>query len=150
MNTVNVGKYNLGWASIGMCTHAFYEAINHASGRVLYGNPVLRQKASEVSDLDDGFRQLLADLKKTMQEKDGLGLAANQVGLPVEGIALILGIDRILDMMRTACNVTGDCAVTCIIAKSEGALDEAVFNDPEAGLVPRVSGRLGEPAPERG
>jgi acyl-CoA dehydrogenase len=40
MNTVNVGKYNLGWASIGMCTHAFYEAINHASGRVLYGNPV--------------------------------------------------------------------------------------------------------------
>ena len=50
---------------------------------VLYGNPVLRQKASEVSELDDGFRQLLADLKKTMQEKDGLGLAANQVGLPV-------------------------------------------------------------------
>ena len=40
MNTVNIGKYNLGWSSIGMCTHAFHEAINHASGRVLYGNPV--------------------------------------------------------------------------------------------------------------
>jgi len=37
LNTVNVGKYNLGWASIGICTHAFYEAINHASRRRLYG-----------------------------------------------------------------------------------------------------------------
>ena len=36
LNTVNVGKYNLGWASIGICTHAFYEAINHASKRKLY------------------------------------------------------------------------------------------------------------------
>jgi len=37
LNTVNVGKYNLGWASIGICTHAFYEALNHASHRMLYG-----------------------------------------------------------------------------------------------------------------
>ena len=37
LNTVNIGKYNLGWASIGMSTHAFYEAINHASHRQLYG-----------------------------------------------------------------------------------------------------------------
>jgi acyl-CoA dehydrogenase len=37
LNTVNVGKYNLGWASIGICTHAFYEAIHHAANRVLYG-----------------------------------------------------------------------------------------------------------------
>ena len=36
LNTVNVGKYNLGWASIGICTHAFYEAINHAANRHLY------------------------------------------------------------------------------------------------------------------
>ncbi len=36
-NTVNIGKYNLGWASIGICTHAFYEAIRHASYRQLYG-----------------------------------------------------------------------------------------------------------------
>ena len=36
LNTVNVGKFNLGWASIGMCTHAFYEAIDHASHRFLY------------------------------------------------------------------------------------------------------------------
>jgi acyl-CoA dehydrogenase len=37
LNTVNIGKYNLGWASIGICTHAFYEAINHAASRRLYG-----------------------------------------------------------------------------------------------------------------
>jgi len=36
LNTVNIGKYNLGWASIGICTHAFYEAINHAANRRLY------------------------------------------------------------------------------------------------------------------
>ncbi|MDP1828028.1 MAG: acyl-CoA dehydrogenase [Archangium sp.] len=40
LNTVNVGKFNLGWASIGICTHAFYEAIRHASQRVLYGKHV--------------------------------------------------------------------------------------------------------------
>jgi acyl-CoA dehydrogenase len=37
LNTINVGKYNLGWASIGICTHAFYEALNHAAHRNLYG-----------------------------------------------------------------------------------------------------------------
>jgi len=40
LNTVNVGKYNLGWASIGICTHSFYEAINHAAHRNLYGRYV--------------------------------------------------------------------------------------------------------------
>jgi acyl-CoA dehydrogenase len=37
LNTVNVGKFNLGWATIGICTHAFYEAIRHATNRRLYG-----------------------------------------------------------------------------------------------------------------
>jgi len=40
LNTINVGKYNLGWASIGICTHAFYEAITHASNRRLYDHTV--------------------------------------------------------------------------------------------------------------
>ncbi len=40
LNTINVGKYNLGWASIGICTHAFYEAINHASHRRLFNEYV--------------------------------------------------------------------------------------------------------------
>ena len=40
LNTVNVGKYELGWASIGICEHSFHEAIDHAANRILYGNPV--------------------------------------------------------------------------------------------------------------
>ncbi len=62
-----------------------------------------------------------------------LAMVLNQVGLPLEGIALIMGVDRLLDMIRTAVNITGDSAVTCIVAKSEGALDVEKFNDPTAG-----------------
>jgi acyl-CoA dehydrogenase len=40
LNTVNIGKYNLGWASIGICTHALYEAVRHAANRRLYGMAV--------------------------------------------------------------------------------------------------------------
>jgi len=62
-----------------------------------------------------------------------LAMVFTQVGLPIEGIALIIGVDRLLDMMRTAVNVTGDAATTCIVAKSEGKLNMAVYNDPDAG-----------------
>ena len=55
-----------------------------------------------------------------------------QVGLPPEGIALILGVDRLLDMTRTVVNVTGDSMVTTLVAKSEGELDMNIFNDPDA------------------
>ncbi len=64
-----------------------------------------------------------------------LAMVLNQVGLPAEGIALIIGVDRLLDMLRTAVNVTGDAAVSTIVAHSEGALDERTFNDPKAGEV---------------
>ena len=56
-----------------------------------------------------------------------LALVLEQVGLPVEGIALIVGIDRLLDMARTAVNICGDCAVSTLVASSEGLLDERVF-----------------------
>lgn len=62
-----------------------------------------------------------------------LAMVLQQVGLPVEGIALIIGVDRLLDMTRTAVNITGDCMVTAVIGKSEGQLDESVYNDPKAG-----------------
>ncbi|MCF6288925.1 MAG: dicarboxylate/amino acid:cation symporter [Proteobacteria bacterium] len=64
-----------------------------------------------------------------------LATVLTQVGIPVEGIGIIIGVDRLLDMTRTAVNVTGDCAVTCIVAKSEGKLDIDVFNDPDAGVI---------------
>ena len=49
-----------------------------------------------------------------------LALVLTTIGVPMAGLALILGIDRILDMCRTAVNVTGDLAVTAVVAKSEG------------------------------
>ena len=49
-------------------------------------------------------------------------IVLQQINVPAEGIALILGVDRILDMCRTAVNVTGDCTVATIIAKTENQL----------------------------
>ena len=63
-----------------------------------------------------------------------LAMVLQQVGLPVEGIALIIGVDRLLDMMRTAVNITGDAAATCVIAKSEGCLNVDRYIDPSSGL----------------
>ncbi len=53
-----------------------------------------------------------------------LAMVLSQVGLPTEGIALILGVDRILDMLRTVVNVTGDSTVSTIVASSENAMDK--------------------------
>ena len=58
----------------------------------------------------------------------GLTMVFNAVGLPVQAIALIMGIDRILDMTRTAVNITGDAVCTTIVASMNGALDREVFN----------------------
>ena len=57
-----------------------------------------------------------------------LTMVLQQVGLPVEGIALIIGVDRLLDMVRTAVNITGDSAISCIVAKSEQAIDLTTYN----------------------
>ncbi len=63
-----------------------------------------------------------------------LALVLEQAGLPVEGVALIIGVDRLLDMVRTMVNVTGDATAAVIVGRSENQLDEAVFNDPRADL----------------
>ncbi len=57
-----------------------------------------------------------------------LSMVLQSVGLPLEGIGLIMGIDRIVDMGRTAVNVTGDAVCTTIIAKQENELNEDIFN----------------------
>lgn len=56
-----------------------------------------------------------------------LSMVLQSVGLPVEGIAIIMGIDRILDMARTAVNITGDAAGTTIVANTVGAFDKEKF-----------------------
>ena len=74
LNTVNVGKFNLGFASIGICEHAFYEAITHADGRVLYGH-----KVTEFPHV----RQLLSDAHARL-------------------VAMKLFSDRAIDYFRSA------------------------------------------------
>lgn len=61
-----------------------------------------------------------------------LSMVLTQVGLPQEGIGLIIGVDRLLDMVRTSVNVTGDAMVSCLVAKSEGELIEETYNNPDA------------------
>jgi Na+/H+-dicarboxylate symporter len=61
-----------------------------------------------------------------------LAMVLRQVNLPVEGIGIIIGVDRLLDMVRTAVNVSGDAAVSCVVARSEGQLEAEVFADPAA------------------
>ncbi len=78
-----------------------------------------------------------------------LAMVFNQVGLPVEGIALIMGVDRILDMMRTAVNVTGDAVVTTVVARAEDKIDMKTFNDPAAGHIEEVHLPHEAPMPER-
>ena len=62
-----------------------------------------------------------------------LAMVLDQVGLPVEGIALIIGVDRLLDMTRTAVNVTGDSMVSIVVAKSEQQFDNDMFLNENAG-----------------
>ena len=57
-----------------------------------------------------------------------LVIILQQFGLPLEAIGIILAVDRILDMLRTSLNVTGDAAVACIVANSEGLLDKNIYN----------------------
>ena len=69
-----------------------------------------------------------------------LTLVLTSVGLPLEGVALVAGIDRILDMARTTVNVTGDAMVAVLIGKSEGELDEEIYNTDTypTGNIPNV------------
>jgi len=64
-----------------------------------------------------------------------LSMVFAQVGLPIEGIGLILGVDRLLDMIRTAVNVSGDAVVSVIVGKSEKKLNERIYDDPDAGII---------------
>lgn len=67
-----------------------------------------------------------------------LSMVFAQVGLPIEGIGLILGVDRLLDMIRTAVNISGDAVVSVVVANSEKQVDQDVFNDPNAGMLSDV------------
>jgi acyl-CoA dehydrogenase len=77
LNAVNVGKYQLGWSSIGVCTHSFYEAINHASNRILYNHAV-----TEFSHIKqffvDAYCRLMAMKLVSLRTKDYIRTASLQ------------------------------------------------------------------------
>jgi Na+/H+-dicarboxylate symporter len=60
-----------------------------------------------------------------------MSMVLTSVSLPIEGIGIILGVDRILDMVRTTINITGDSAITLIVDKTEGGLDEKKYYSKE-------------------
>src|SRR5258707_15606516 len=62
-----------------------------------------------------------------------LTAAVEQFGLPLEGAAILFGIDQILDMGRTAVNVMGNCIATVVVARWEGVLDDAQMRAFQAG-----------------
>jgi hypothetical protein len=76
-----------------------------------------------------------------------LALVLEQAGLPVEGIGLIIGVDRLLDMVRTAVNVTGDATVSAIVGKSEKQFDEQVWLNPNADLGPDTDDSIEQKMP---
>ncbi|RTE65566.1 dicarboxylate/amino acid:cation symporter [Amphritea opalescens] len=67
-----------------------------------------------------------------------LSLVLTTVGLPIEGLAIVAGIDRILDMARTSVNVCGDLMVSMLVGKSENELDESIYNKPTEADTARI------------
>ncbi len=59
-----------------------------------------------------------------------LSMVITQVGLPIEAVGVIMGVDRLIDMVRTTVNITGDAICSTVIARSENAFDEETFNSP--------------------
>ena len=57
-----------------------------------------------------------------------LGVLLTQIGVPIEALGIVMGVDALLDMLRTMSNTTGDMAVTLIVAKSEGLVDLDMYN----------------------
>ncbi|MCP4762405.1 MAG: acyl-CoA dehydrogenase [archaeon] len=75
LNAINVGKYQLGWSSLGMCEHAFYEAINHASNRILYKHAVT--EFSHIKQLFvDSYCRLIAMKLVSLRTKDYIRTAS--------------------------------------------------------------------------
>lgn len=64
-----------------------------------------------------------------------MGMVLGSIGLPLEGIGIILGVDRILDMVRTTINITGDSAITLIVDSSEKTLDKDRYYAPDVEII---------------
>lgn len=130
--------------SIASFTVPFGATINMDGTAIMQG--VATVFIANVYGIDLGLNQYLTIIGMSVLASIGtagvpgvglimLAMVFNQVGLPVEGIGLILGVDRLLDMVRTAVNVTGDATVSCIVAAGEDEIDMDIFNNPDSGVL---------------
>lgn len=107
-------------ATINMDGTALYQGICALFVAQAYGIPL-----GFGGQLTVLFTALLASIGTAGVPGAGLVMLTvvlTSVGLPLEGVVLIAGVDRILDMARTSCNVTGDAACAIVVAKTEGEL----------------------------
>ena len=122
--------------SIGSFTLPLGATINMDGTAIMQGTAAIF--ISQVYGIDIGINGILTIILTATLASIGtagvpgvgmimLSMVLQSVGLPVEGIALILGVDRILDMCRTTVNVMGDCACTLIISKSEKEFNEEKY-----------------------
>lgn len=114
-------------ATINMDGTSLYQAVAAVFISMAVGNDV-----TLVEQITIVLTALLASIGAAGVPGAGiimLVIVLKSIDVPVEGIALILGVDRILDMCRTAVNITGDAAVSVAVASLEGKLGEAHFND---------------------
>jgi Na+/H+-dicarboxylate symporter len=113
-------------ATINMSGTAIYQGVCALFVSQAYGIPLgIPQYVTIV------FTSIIAAIGTAGVPGSGLimlSLVLTSVGLPMEGVAIVAGIDRVLDMARTALNVTGESLVALLVAKSEGELDLAVYN----------------------
>lgn len=122
--------------SIGSFTLPLGATINMDGTAIMQGTAAIF--ISQVYGIDIGINGILTIILTATLASIGtagvpgvgmimLSMVLQSVGLPIEGIALILGVDRILDMCRTTINVMGDCACTLIISKSENEFNEEKY-----------------------
>lgn len=136
--TIEVAEENLGVSkNIASFTLPLGATINMDGTAIMQG--VATIFIAQVYGIELTFAQLLTVVLTATLASIGtagvpgvglimLSMVLQAVNIPVEGIGLIMGIDRLLDMTRTAVNITGDAVCTLIVSKKEGEFDQARFH----------------------
>ena len=132
----------LGWDDVVLCERADLTSGStfHSAGlvgqlrgsisltKMMMNSVELYRTLEEEVGLETGWHEVgslrLASSEERMQELRRQAGWAKTFGLPLEGAAILLGVDQILDMGRTAVNVMGNCMATAVVARWEGVLDD--------------------------
>ena len=135
LSSVNIGKFQLGFCSTGICTHAFYEAITHASNRILYGKPVTNFPHIKKFFIDS-YARLNAMKLYALRSLDYFRAASNEdrrylLFNPIQKMKVTKEGERVIDMLLDAITAKGYEQETYF----EGAIREI-------GMIPRLEGTV--------